>query len=160
MATVNEDLEPDKLDEVIDTMMEAAGMPADQDSIDLDGFRHLLRDYKHNLSLDFDGLPGTPNRAQRVVESMYGDIRELHSRIEGDSTKPLIELPVDINSDAGLIKEKAKETYWSPVTKYIADKQLEIFWIFIYTSVLFAIFAERAYCEYKSRQVRDRHLYQ
>ncbi|XP_046745897.1 dual oxidase 1-like [Diprion similis] len=148
VETYKVDLKKEDLDLAIKTTMRAAGL-ADKQEIDFIDFQGLLKDYKQQLSLEFN-IPASQakaqkleNRAQRARESFYGDPKELRARVEGKLEKE-VEEPIDKNIE--VIKTSVSmRAYWYPITKYIADKQLQIFWLFLYTTVLIAIFAERAY---------------
>ncbi|XP_046428297.1 dual oxidase-like [Neodiprion fabricii] len=148
VETYKVDLNKDDLDQAIRSTMHAAGL-ADKQDIDLMDFQRLLKDYKQQLKLEFN-IPAQQgkaqklaNRAQGARESFYNDPRELRKRV-GGKLETEAEEPIDKNIE--IIKTSMSTgIYWYPITKYIADKQLQIFWLFLYTTVLIAIFAERAY---------------
>ncbi|XP_012281785.1 dual oxidase 2 isoform X2 [Orussus abietinus] len=167
METVNADVTNTELETLVQTMMNEAGISR-KEAIDLQDFQRLLGKYSDKLSyaeLEFNvGADGKSTKlhagsstvrstfigqVKKTVESIYADPEELKSRIAGN-------VPVNqgqnnrtsvIDGDQKIIEDSAKhqDDYWYPIQKYIANKQLQIFWISLYTAVLFAIFAERAY---------------
>ncbi|XP_012261755.2 dual oxidase-like isoform X2 [Athalia rosae] len=160
MEIVNADVKEEELSLAIEEMTRAAGLSNKKD-IRFEDFQRLLGDYKSRLCIEFN-LPGSSttkqtfvSQAQRVVESMYGDPREISSRVQGNLHREQDQTDRDdvIAKDEELLLAKNQiKRYWYPTTKYIADKQLEIFWVFLYTSVLIAIFAERAYYYHVERE--------
>lgn len=152
METVNGDLKEAELNVAIETMINAVGL-ADKQMISFDDFQRLFSEYKEQLSMEFK-LPGaqTTFQTQSVAEHLYSDWGKSHSRTQSRADKEAEQI---IEKDTTIvIVQKHVETYWYAILKYIADKQLQIFWLFLYTSVLIAIFAERAYrkCKLKSFQ--------
>lgn len=45
-------------------------------------------------------------------------------------------------------KEPIQRSFWISIKRIIENYSREIFWLTLYTLVLLAIFAERAYCKY------------
>lgn len=56
-----------------------------------------------------------------------------------------------VNDEEIIIKrEYVEPTFWTSTFHLIESKALYIFWMSLYTLVLLAVFAERAYCELNS----------
>lgn len=161
METVNADISDNELESVVHSMMTQAQI-ATKDTIDLQDFKNILGEYNDKLSyaeLEFNvNSDGTNKKlhagkstirstfigeVKKTVESLYADPNDLKSRVEG-----IIDNGNSIDNNEKIVTPKNEDNYWNPVTKYIANKQLQIFWICLYTMLLFGIFAERVYCKY------------
>ncbi|XP_015123350.1 dual oxidase [Diachasma alloeum] len=161
MDTVNADISDDKLDSLIHSMMEEAQL-AGKETIDLLDFKNILGEFNDKLSyaeLEFNvNAEGTSKKlhagkttvkskfigeVKRTVEGLYADPKDLRMRVGGRSTDA--NEPIDSMADnLDIVKSvKAHDSRWHPVMKFVANKQLEIFWVVLYTILLFGIFAER-----------------
>ncbi|KAK0181298.1 hypothetical protein PV327_003591 [Microctonus hyperodae] len=164
METVNADVSDDELESVVHSMMDQAHI-AQKDTIDLQDFKNILGEFNDKLSyaeLEFnvnsDGMQKklTAGKStirstfigevKKTVESLYADPNDLKSRVEGN-----FELNTNnekrniIDKMENIIEPQQDQNFMNPITKYIANNQLQIFWIFLYTMALLGIFAERFY---------------
>ncbi|XP_068083975.1 dual oxidase 1-like [Anabrus simplex] len=156
METVNADVEQCNLDTVIDDMILKAGLSR-KDPMRLEDFQHLLHDYKDELGyaeLNFPGVtmaqsltvmrPGyRPSYLSTIRQTAYNlyetmeSVPELHDQ-KNTSNGP--EIKLDTATPANL-----KCTPILALVRIIHNYAKEIFWITLYTLVMLAIFAERAY---------------
>lgn len=172
METSNADVTDDELEALVESMMYHADL-ATKEIINFPDFQKILSDFNNKFNyaeLEFnvprDGKSSRKLHAgvktvrstfigevQKTVESLYADPSELQSRIEGkigntQSTKEEKTNSEIIDKDETIVEEMKKnlDDYWYPIMKYIANKQLQIFWLCLYTLFLLGIFAERVYC--------------
>ncbi|XP_049837219.1 dual oxidase-like [Schistocerca gregaria] len=156
IETANSDVDQTHLDDLIVSMLRNAGL-ADKNVITLEDFQSLLTDYKDKLGytqLNFPGIQGyqnvLPNRstqfekARYTVFSMYGG-----SKYSGTEREPLnvtssIMPDQDITLHTKSLDDSQNTTYFTLVST-VANYSREIFWVTLYTLVVIAIFAERAY---------------
>lgn len=166
METVNADVSDEELESVVHSMMDQADI-AQKETIDLQDFKNILGEFNDKLSyaeLEFNvNSDGTQKKltagkstirstfigeVKKTVEGLYADPNDLKSRVEGN-----FELNTDnekrniIDKMENIIEPQQDQHFMNPITKYIANNQLEIFWIFLYTMALLGIFSERFYCE-------------
>jgi len=172
METSNADVMDDELETLVHSMMYHADL-ANKEIINFQDFQQILRDFNDKFNytkLEFNvhrngksirklhaGVKTIRStfigEVQKTVESLYADPSELQSRIEGkveneqDIKKENNNSKI-IDKDETIVEEMKKnlDNYWYPIMKYLANKQLQIFWSCLYTLLLFGIFAERVYC--------------
>ncbi|XP_065166773.1 dual oxidase 2-like [Atheta coriaria] len=82
------------------------------------------------------------NTAQQMVDEVYADVRRFGAKRQ-EETKLL--------NDA-VINEETMSSRWN-FLRYVERKSKEIFWVTLYTLVMIAIFAERAYYYSVEREV-------
>ncbi|XP_043487025.1 dual oxidase-like [Polistes fuscatus] len=167
LETVNTDVTHDELENLLHSMMNQVNL-ASKETINLMDFKYLLREFNDKLNyieLEFnvnsDGKTrrlhagmGTVKSSfvgevQKTVDSLYTDLDDLKSRVEGKITKK----NMDWNKEKETIDNQKivddtneyKNIYWYPMMKSLANKQLQIFWMSLYTEILLLIFIERAY---------------
>ncbi|XP_076380631.1 dual oxidase 1 isoform X2 [Megalopta genalis] len=162
METVNADVTDNNLETLMHSMMEHANIVT-KETIDLQDFKQILSDFNNKFNyaeLEFNinttgkckklhisaststSRPTYMGIVQTIVESLYEDPSELRRRIGGDTkieTHNIHEIE-KIVDDVQHVQD-----YWYPIMKYLANKKLQIFWLCLYTFILFAISAERFY---------------
>lgn len=79
----------------------------------------------------------------------YSDPREINKRhppvTKVFSMPEVQEIVIDLKTKE---EEYKKHTFWLALRRVIENYSREIFWATLYTLVLIAVFAERAYCKY------------
>ncbi|GFG34861.1 hypothetical protein Cfor_10393 [Coptotermes formosanus] len=169
METVRDDVEQSDLERAINTILSEEGLAA-KDVITVRDFQDLLAKNKQKLGIDqlnLTGIPApqqqeqssAPNRrsfiqyARLTAFSIYRDVMELTSETRttdnNDGVTPVRSDPsIDNDQEVALqnTREKPiKSSFWISVRRVIENYSREIFWLVLYTLVLLAIFAERAY---------------
>ncbi|XP_026827307.1 dual oxidase 2 isoform X2 [Ooceraea biroi] len=171
METSNADVTDDELETLVQSMMTHADL-ANKETINFQEFQQILSDFNDKFNyaeLEFsvprDGKGSRKLHAgvktlrstfigevQKTVESLYADPSELQSRIEGkvdneQDTKEGRSNSEIIDKNKTIVEEMKNnlDDYWYPIMKYLANKQLQIFWLCLYTLFLLGIFAERVY---------------
>ncbi|XP_034943061.1 dual oxidase 2-like [Chelonus insularis] len=167
METVNVDISDVELESLIHSMMDQAQI-ASKETIDLEDFKNILGEFNDKLSyaeLEFKINADGTNRklhagkktvrstfigeVKQTIESLYADPIDLKSRVEGKieyRPKAPDKKSREIDENKNIIQHsQQKESYWKPLIKYIANKQLQIFWCTLWTIILFGFFAERVY---------------
>nr|CAD7458660.1 unnamed protein product [Timema tahoe] len=158
METVNADVEQQDLDKVINDMMRQAGL-ANKDAMGVDDFQRLLLDYKDKLSytqLSFSGVPGQQSMQKTSKRHSFQEItRQTVYKLYGDPSEAApshhtLKNEISIDEDQKVALENSKlqpvnTTPWLAARRIIENYSREIFWVTLYTLVLLAIFAERAY---------------
>nr|CAD7401821.1 unnamed protein product [Timema poppensis] len=158
METVNADVEQQDLDKVINDMMRQAGL-SNKDAMGVDDFQRLLLDYKDKLSytqLSFSGVPGQQSMQKTSKRHSFQEItRQTVYKLYGDPSEAApshhpLKNEISIDEDQAVALENSKlqpvkTTPWLAVRRIIENYSREIFWVTLYTLVLLAIFAERAY---------------
>ncbi|XP_008543644.1 dual oxidase isoform X1 [Microplitis demolitor] len=168
METVNADISDDELESIVHSMMDRAQI-ATKESIDLEDFKNILGEFNDKFSyaeLEFNVNSNGTNKklhagkstvrskfigeVKETIESLYADPNDLKSRVEGHVTSNLKNNAANnIDNNEQIIQPNHEyddwDRYWNPITKFIANKQLQIFWLFLYTIILLGIFAERVY---------------
>lgn len=170
METVNTDISDDELESIVHSMMDQAQI-ANKETIDLEDFKNILGEFNDKFSyaeLEFNvNSNGTSKKlhagkstirstfigeVKQTMESLYADPNDLKSRVEGKTYFSLNnDAANNIDNNEKIIQPKVVYTewdqYWNPITKFVANKQLQIFWVFLYTMILLGIFSERVYCK-------------
>lgn len=174
METSNADVTDDELETLVQSMMYHADL-ANKETINFQDFQQILSDFNDKFnyaelqfSVPKDGKGSRKLHAgvktvrstfigevQKTVESLYADPSELQSRIEGKVENEQLDAKEEKRSTSEIIDKnetivedvkKTVDDYWYPIMKYLANKQLQIFWLCLYTLFLLGIFAERVYC--------------
>jgi len=171
MENVRDDVEQHDVQRAIDTILSSEGL-AKKGAITVQDFQKLLTNNKEKLGIDHLNLSGIPapqqqqqssasNRsfsqyARLTAFSIYRDISELTSETGStantDGVTPVRSDPsIDNDQEVALQNTKQKPikaSFWistRPIRRAIENYSREIFWMTLYTLVLLAIFAERAY---------------
>ncbi|CAD6227223.1 GSCOCT00006031001.3-RA-CDS [Cotesia congregata] len=168
METVNADISNDELESIVHSMMDQAQI-ANKETIDLEDFKNILGEFNDKFSyaeLEFNvNSNGTSKKlhagkstirstfigeVKQTMESLYADPNDLKSRVEGKTYfSSNNDAANNIDNNEKIIQPKVVYTewdqYWNPITKFVANKQLQIFWVFLYTMILLGIFSERVY---------------
>lgn len=171
MENVRADVQQHDLQKAINTILSAEGL-ADKDVITVEDFQRLLSHNEGRLGIDQLNLTGIPvpqqqgqvaasnrrsfiDHARFTVFSIYRDVRELMSETtEATDNTDRVHSPVrndpSIDNDQEVALQNRKEepsqsSFWISVKRTIENYSREIFWLALYTLVLLAIFAERAY---------------
>ncbi|KAL1420959.1 hypothetical protein MTO96_004326 [Rhipicephalus appendiculatus] len=174
LELANQSLSPEKLNELISSMFREAGLETKQ-TITLEDFQRLLSSHKDQLGytqLNFDvstfrGAPPPSMNRNSVVYRAQNTLVRAYSYFGGKSDAPtaaatlaaeatgqqtrsrLNVQPLALPRKANYEKESALSRYQVALAKFVENNRLEMFWLTLYTLVLFAIFCERAYCEYR-----------
>ncbi|RLU27603.1 hypothetical protein DMN91_001407 [Ooceraea biroi] len=156
METSNADVTDDELETLVQSMMTHADL-ANKETINFQEFQQILSDFNDKFNyaeLEFsvprDGKGSRKLHAgvktlrstfigevQKTVESLYADPSELQSRIEGkvdneQDTKEGRSNSEIIDKNKTIVEEMKNnlDDYWYPIMKYLANKQLQIFWLY------------------------------
>lgn len=167
LELANQSLSQDKLNHLISSMFREAGL-AQKQTITFEDFQHLLSSYKDQLgytqlNLDLSSFAGAPPaavsrnsvvyRAQNTLVRAYsyfggrpGEAPPAASlgKMPGQKRSHLNVEPLPV-SRRPTYDETPLHKYLVSVLKFVEYNRLEIFWVTMYTLVLIAIFAERAY---------------
>ncbi|PNF15893.1 Dual oxidase 2 [Cryptotermes secundus] len=163
MENVRADVQQQDLQTAINTILSAEGL-ANKDVITVEDFQRLLSNNEGRLGIDQLNLTGIPvpqgkvaalnrrtfiDHARVTVSSIYRDVREpmsettsntdaVHSSVRNDPT-------IDNDQENNRKEEPIESSFWISIKRNIENYSREIFWLALYTFVLLAIFAERAY---------------
>ncbi|PSN41143.1 hypothetical protein C0J52_05201 [Blattella germanica] len=141
METVSADVQQEDLETAINSMMKSAGL-ANKEVITVEDFQRLLSNNKGRLGIDQLNLTGIPTGQS----SSAG----LSIKTPGEHVPVSNELSIDNDQEMALQNRKEEPietTFWIAVRRVIENYAREVFWCALYTLVLLAIFAERAYLE-------------
>ncbi|XP_069693033.1 dual oxidase-like [Periplaneta americana] len=167
METVSADVEQRDLETAISSMLQAEGL-TNKEVITVEDFQRLLSNNKGRLGIDQLNLTGIPtphqqqsgsNRrsfiqyARLTAFSIYRDPRELRSEVgaasSSEDNNPIRNDPSIDNDQEVALQNRREEpvhsTLWIAIKRVIENYSREVFWLTLYTLVLLAIFAERAY---------------
>ncbi|KAL2743176.1 dual oxidase 2-like [Vespula maculifrons] len=167
LETVNTDITNDELETLIHSMMNQVNL-ASKETINLMDFKHLLSQFNDKLNyieLEFnvnsDGKKrklhagiGTIKSTfigelQKTVDNLYTDLNDIELRVKGKIIVKNMDWKRNTETidNQKIVEETNKYTdnYWYPIMKYLANKRLQIFWMSLYTTILFLIFIERVY---------------
>lgn len=170
LELANQSLSQEKLNELISSMFREAGLEKKQ-TITLEDFQKLLSSHKDQLGytqLNFDvstfkGAPPPSMNRNSVVYRAQNTLVRAYSYFGGKSDAPtaaaalaaeatgkstrsrLNVQPLAMPRKANYEQESAFSRYVVAAGKFGENHRLEIFWLTLYTLVLFAIFSERAY---------------
>lgn len=170
LETVNTDITNDELETLIHSMMNQVNL-ASKETINLMDFKHLLSQFNDKLNyieLEFnvnsDGKKrklhagiGTIKSTfigelQKTVDNLYTDLNDIELRVKGKIIVKNMDWKRNTETidNQKIVEETNKYTdnYWYPIMKYLANKRLQIFWMSLYTTILFLIFIERVYRKY------------
>ncbi|KAH7962522.1 hypothetical protein HPB52_016681 [Rhipicephalus sanguineus] len=112
----NQSLSSEKLNELISSMFREAGLEKKQ-TITLEDFQKLLSSHKDQLG---------------------------YTQLNFDGIRLNVQ-PLALPRKANYEQESALSRYLVALGKFVENHRLEMFWLTLYTLVLFAIFSERAY---------------
>ncbi|XP_063929411.1 dual oxidase 2-like [Zophobas morio] len=153
LATVGGKVEDDKLQTTVQGMIERAGL-GHKKQLDFEDFLKMFGNDIKNLSkakLNFKGVKSMDRssyleEARDTIENIYESRQEIQERFQGEighqerDTSKIID-----DSQTESIKADHIGTPKFAFVSYLELKAKEIFWLSLYTLVLLAVFAERAY---------------
>ncbi|XP_044256242.1 dual oxidase 2-like [Tribolium madens] len=153
LATVGGNVEDDKLQTTVQGMLNQAGLNHKQE-LDFDDFLKLFGKeikYLSDARLDFRGI-SSQNRqsylkvARDTIAEIYVSRQEIQERFQGEiQSQPRDTSRVIDDNQAESIKSQHITRSKFAFVRYIELKSKQIFWMMLYTLVLWAIFIERAY---------------
>ncbi|XP_063244326.1 dual oxidase-like isoform X2 [Bacillus rossius redtenbacheri] len=154
IETVSTDVKEGDLNNIVEDMMTQAGLQH-KAKIGVSDFQRLLADYKDKLNythLNFTGVPGQPAsvntrtsfvaKAQETFSNLYrqpGDATEGTQDSEPTTTLEQQKTPPNTKNLSATPSKRLA------IQRLIENYSLTIFWLTLYTLVVLAIFAERAY---------------
>ncbi|XP_057662401.1 dual oxidase 2-like [Diorhabda carinulata] len=160
LETCGGSIEDKDLQKTVSSMLKNAGVESKK-KLSFEDFKRIIGDDIKNLNtakLGFKGIenskPTYLSRAKNTIESIYGSPQEIETRFKGQHMRN----EPETKNDAKIIDENQAEIIrahpkaipvisnkLSIALKFMELKSKEIFWMTLYTLVLLAIFAERAY---------------
>lgn len=159
LETVGGNIPEDKLKQTISGMLSRAHCEHKKELKFQDFLKILGRDIV-NLNKAKLGLKGFEDdgsylsTARHTIENIYGTA-DINTRFKGEAsdqpeedlyaTNVIDQEQKKILENKEYSKERPKTTFSSKCLKYIELKSKEIFWLTLYTLILWAIFLERAY---------------
>ncbi|XP_071953912.1 dual oxidase 2-like isoform X2 [Antedon mediterranea] len=173
MEVVSADLEPSQLEQVVQTMFSSAGFES-KNELSLEDFNQLMGEHKEelsNASLQIQGQEAAPvqqetkthaprgtvihrgnapSRAKKTIIRAYANKGQGEgSGNKGGGVKGGIQRrqtrSVQIETVQAAYPKTDSEKVFGQLKRFIENERLKIFWLVLYTLVLAAVFAERAY---------------
>jgi dual oxidase len=154
LATVGGKVEEAKLQATVKGMIDRAGL-GHKKQLDFQDFLKMFGNDIKNLSkakINFQGVRSRDRgsfleEARDTIENIYESRQEIQERFQGEIGTPVRDTSKIIDeSQAESIKTELNvDRPRFAFVKYIELKSKEIFWMTLYTLVLWAIFIERAY---------------
>ncbi|XP_046845729.1 dual oxidase 2-like isoform X2 [Xenia sp. Carnegie-2017] len=149
MELVNADVESDQLDTLTDSMYAQAGF-GDKEELTFDDFRAVMAEYKDSLEdarLDFTGtgvdVPA-PGKEKKRENAPTRARKTVIKHLKGSEDRTPTRNPTRIKVTTKRTKE-SNHVLWTWIAKNVSNHMSAILIVVLYTLVLFAIFAERAY---------------
>jgi dual oxidase len=146
----NEELEEAALDDLVKSLFQRAGLDQ-KPHITFEDFKQILHDYKKDLNLiSLDMQFGTTKvKAAGKRENIQDRARRTLLLDSYEPSESEMNRRYTTFTDVGVI-EKAKpktesELLYQQVISFFENYRRQIFWVSLYTLVLFGIFIERAY---------------
>ncbi|KAJ8953259.1 hypothetical protein NQ318_015841 [Aromia moschata] len=154
LETVGGKVEDKDIEKTVDLMLKNAGIEHKKNNLTFEDFKLMIGDDIKNLQtaqLGFQGVKKQDrgsflHKAKHTIEDIYQSPQELETRFKGqrhevgENDSQLID-----GRQEELIKTQKTFKQKNALLRFIELKSKEIFWMTLYTLVLLAIFAERAY---------------
>ena len=168
MELVNATVNPDQMDQLIDSMFTAAGFQT-KEELTLEDFNILLRDHKHELSNAHMNVKGYDVPDVEIAEKPSAEGEAVPSRYRARETAPARARRTVLRAYAGKGQGDAKKDdsskskahdiptlesrlsnskigrYFSIFNRYVENYRLHIFWLSIFYFACAGIFVERSY---------------
>uniref|UniRef100_A0A1Y1KGZ7 NAD(P)H oxidase (H2O2-forming) n=1 Tax=Photinus pyralis TaxID=7054 RepID=A0A1Y1KGZ7_PHOPY len=152
LETVQGKIEPSVLQKTIKNMMQSAGLH-NKTSLSFEDFKRIIGEDIKKLNYANLGFKGAPevkghnflDSARNTIESIYENPADIKARLQGVSSSKQTNELIDKEQDSVTTIRKEKPGKYTQILRYIEENAKEIFWFSLYTLVLWAIFAERAY---------------
>ncbi|KAG5870630.1 hypothetical protein JTB14_023085 [Gonioctena quinquepunctata] len=156
LETVGGNIEDEDIHLTVNHMLKNAGVEHKKNKLTFEDFKNMIGEDIKNLNTARLGFKGYTQPQQKtyldeakdVIENIYESKQEIEARFKGQSAN--VE-EIERNSkiiDQGqeeVIKTTIRNDKPNEILRYIELKSREIFWITLYTLILFCIFFERAY---------------
>ncbi|KAJ8926850.1 hypothetical protein NQ314_020701 [Rhamnusium bicolor] len=158
LETVGGKVDDKDIQTTVDLMLRSAGIEHKKNNLNFQDFKKMIGDDIKNLNTARLGFKGVKKEdrgsylqtAKNTIESIYQSRQEIEARFKGhgsESAENNVSKIIDEGQEKVIQDQKnsttAKKQY--ALLRFIELKSKEIFWKTLYTLVLFAIFAERAY---------------
>ncbi|XP_018566718.1 dual oxidase 2-like [Anoplophora glabripennis] len=160
LETVGGKVDDEDIHKTVNHMLEQAGIAHKKNNLTFEDFKKMIGEDIKNLNTAKLGFKGIKKQdrgsflqdAKTTIENIYQSHQEIQARFEGQSST---ENGGDTN-ESRIIDERQEELIRiqdrstttgriHAILRFIELKSKEIFWMTLYTFILLAIFAERAY---------------
>lgn len=152
LETVQGNIDPSVLQRTIKNMIQSAGLH-NKTNLSFKDFKKIIGDDIKKLNYANLGFKGAPDvkghdfldNARNTIENIYESPSDIKARLQGVCCSRDTSEVIDKEQDSITTIRKEQPGKHTQILRYIEENAKEIFWFSLYTLVLWAIFAERAY---------------
>merc|ERR1719354_788936 len=163
MEMVNQEVEADKIDDLVKTMLKDHGLE-NKESLTFENFNKIMSDYKTELDQASLGGKATEQKLYKKILKKKNSLKKSNeinqnkasTRLnrarksiqyysnKNDAKRQTTKIQVKV-VERKQQKEGSFQQRITKISNYMANNRYKIFWLTLYILVLMAIFAERAY---------------